>query len=430
MRRAAVLAVVLAVGSGPGVARGQGSFRGVAAAEGVRVGLVAGGAPVANQVVDGASPIAQAELDSTNGSSAFASLLYPGDVVVTTPGLLAGFSGGQTSDFIGPYPLIAIAGSTTVPESSVEAPGGSMRARGTDRQAAATTTAGPAGQPGETATVATAATVERHADDTVVAQATSTVASATIGPVVLGRVTARSVATRDTAGTLTRESSFDATGITVDGVGVKLTPDGLLIADTNVPVSASPLQPVLDEARVSLRYVAAEHTEDGVISAGLVVSRVQELPGSITPVAVSTTFGRASAGVSGVALGGGVVDGGPLPSPGDLLVGVPGPADAEAPAGTDVPVAGRVPVTGAPVPLPGVYGPVGSGSGPETGGPGAGAPQQVAAPEARPALRGSFDGSVELFDASGLYLVLVAGALSAGMVLELLRRLGVTRRWT
>ena len=64
-----------------------GAFRGVAAAEGVRIGVVGGGAPVTNQVVDGASPIAQAALDSTAGSSALGSVAYPGDLVVTAPGL-------------------------------------------------------------------------------------------------------------------------------------------------------------------------------------------------------------------------------------------------------------------------------------------------------------------------------------------------------
>ncbi|MGH9004821.1 MAG: hypothetical protein ACRDYV_16995, partial [Acidimicrobiia bacterium] len=329
MRRAAALALTLALSAGPGVARAQdgfGSFRGVAAAEGVRVGVVAGGAPVANQVVDGASPIAQAELDSTNGSSAFASVAYPGDVVVTAPGLVAGFSGGQTSDVIPAYPLIAIAGSTTVPESTAEAPGVAMRAEGTDTKAAAATTAGP-GSPEGTATVTTTAAVERLAGGEVVARATSQVAAVTIGPLVLGRVTAGSEATRDGAGALTRASSFEAGALTVDGVGVRLTPEGLVVGETNVPVEASPLQPVLDEARISLRYLAPRDTEDGVISAGLVVSKVQDLPGAITPVVASFTFGRASAGVSGVALPGEIVDGGFLPpSPAGTGGEIPTPA--------------------------------------------------------------------------------------------------------
>ncbi len=426
---AALLTMVLVATGGAGPVGAQGSFRGVAAAEGVRVGLVASGAPVSNQVVDGASPIAQAELDSTNGSSAFASVLYPGDVVVTTPGLLAGLSGGQTSDVVQPYPLIAIAGSTTVPESTVEAPGSSMRAEGNDRRAAATSVSG-AGRPGEMATITTTARAQRENDDTVVAAASSDVTSATIGPLVLGRITARSVARRSPAGVLTRESTFEATGITVNGVGVKLNPDGLVVADTNVPVSASPLQPVLDQARVSLRYVARQDTEDGVVSAGLVVSKVQDLPGSITPVVVTYAVGRATAGVSGVALAADAVDGGFVPPAGPI--GAPSASLLPAPGGFDAAPESVLDVGGALS----AGGTSGRGTARSTGTPldaglpGTGAPEVAIAPgTARPAISAGDGAPVALFDATSLYLVLVAGAVAAGVVLMLLRRSGVRQRW-
>src|SRR5918996_423312 len=128
---------------GPSTGATGGTFRGVAAAEGVRVGVTAVGAPVTNNVVDGASPIAQAAVDSTSGSSALASVAYPGDMVVTTPGLLAGVSGGQLSG-VPPYPLTATAGSTTTPEQAVEGPGSTMRAAAADRKAEAIARSGAA----------------------------------------------------------------------------------------------------------------------------------------------------------------------------------------------------------------------------------------------------------------------------------------------
>ena len=114
-------------------AGGQAGFRGSASAEGVRTGVVAAGAPLTNQVVDGASPISQAAVDSTSGSTALASTAYPGDLIITAPGLVAGFSGGKTSGTLPEYPLIAAAGSTGRPEAKADAPGSSMRASGVAR---------------------------------------------------------------------------------------------------------------------------------------------------------------------------------------------------------------------------------------------------------------------------------------------------------
>jgi hypothetical protein len=392
-----LLAGVLTLAAGR--AGGQGSFRGTASAEGVRVGVLAGGAPVSSQVVDGASPIAQAALDSTIGSSAFASVLYPGDTVVTAPGLAAGFSGGATSDVIPQYPLIAIAGSTTVPESKAEAPGSSMRAEGSDRRGSATAATGT-GQ--GAATFTTAATSELSDDDTVVASAASEAVGLAAGPLQLGKVTARSLARRSPSGTLERESTFEATGMAVDGTAVRLTPDGLMVGETNVPVSASPLQPVLDAAKVSLRYIAEQETEDGVVSAGLVVTRAQDLPGSVTPVEVSYTLGRAAAAVSGVALPSEVLEGLATPIPIDVQPEEPATAgvaaaEAEAPgfSGVSVPEVAAQPTGGLPA----------------GGGPPAAVRRTI-----------SEGGPVGLFDATSLYLVLVVGALAAGAVLEFMRR--------
>jgi hypothetical protein len=394
-----LLAGALALATGRG--GGQGSFRGTATAEGVRVGVLAGGAPVSSQVVDGASPIAQAALDSTIGSSAFASVLYPGDTVVTTPGLVAGFSGGATSEVIPPYPLIAIAGSTTAPESRAEAPGTSMQAEGSDRRGSATATTGT-GQ--GAATFTTTATTELGDDDTVVASAATEAVGVAVGPLQLGKVTARSLARRGPSGKLERESDFEVSGITVGGAAVKLTPEGLVVGETAVPLSASPLQPVLDAAKVSLRYVAEQETEDGVVSAGLVVTRTQELPGSVTPVEVSYTLGRASAAVSGVALPSDVLEQLVAPIPVDVHPDTPAASGVEMATSDAEPSAvggGSVPAVAAPY------------------GPGAGLPA-VEAPPA-PVGRTISDGPVGLFDASGFYLVLVGGALAAGAVLQFMR---------
>jgi len=416
-----------------------GAFRGVAAAEGIRVGVSAVGAPVTNNVVDGASPIAQAAVDSTSGSSALASVAYPGDMVVTTPGLLAGVSGGQLSG-VPPYPLIATAGSTTTPTQTVEGPGSFMRAAAADRKAEAMARSGaaPAAEGAPAPAWATSSIVDADDAGAVTSTAASEVTGVAIGPLALGRVTARSVVHRAPGGEPVRETSFEATGLTIGGMAVALTPAGLVVAGTTTPVAASPLQPVLDGAGVSVRPLAAETTPDGVVSAGLVITRTQELPTAISPVTVTYTFGRALAAVSPAALA-------PIETV-DTVAPIPEPASrAGLPGGENTgPVeAGDVVDGGSPareaagsqtggVPVAAGVSGVGTvvGSGATSAGAATGATEAAGAAAGE---AGSGIGTAvpvrqvgsRLFDLSAIYLLLVAAAATAGAVILFVRHAGV-----
>jgi hypothetical protein len=425
---------------------GRTAFRGVAAAEGIRVGVSAVGAPVTNSVVDGASPIAQASVDSTSGSSALASVAYPGDLVVTTPGLLAGVSGGQLSG-VPPYPLLATAGSTTTPEQIVEGPGSTMRATAAARRAEAIARSGaaPAAEGAPAPAWLTSSTVEADDAGIVTSTAASEVTGVIIGPLVLGRVTASSMVRRAPGGEPGWATSFEATGLTIDGTGVVLMPDGLVVAGTTTPVSASPLQPVLDGAGISVRLLTVETTPDGVISAGLVVTRTQELPTAISPVTVSYTFGRALAAVSPSALDpvgpsvgtseppfSGPITGPaspPPPSSGDGSgsfaaddaggdtggSGAGGFALPATPSGT-----GSVGGTGSVAGTGSTAG-ADAGAGEDAGGDTAAAPSPAA--EAAVPIR---QVGTRLFDLSAIYLLLVAAAATAGAVIQFVRRPGVS----
>ena len=419
----------------PPTAATSGAFRGVAAAEGIRVGVSAVGAPVTNSVVDGASPIAQAVVDSTSGSSALASVAYPGDLVVTTPGLLAGVSGGQLSG-VPPYPLLATAGSTTTAEQKVDGPGSTMRAAANDRRAEATARSGAAAlaEGGPAPAWATSSFVEADDAGAVTSLALSDVTGVTIGPLTLGRLTARSVVRRAPGADPIRETTFDATGLSIGGQAVALTPAGLVVAGTTTPVSASPLQPVLDGAGISVRPLAAETTPDGGVSAGLVVSRTQELPTAISPVTVSYTFGRALAAVSPAALApvGSVDTIAPIPDPGpppdqpsgegagSFGAGDVGGASSEDSGSSVVGIALPAMASGTG-PVAGAGSAVGAGStagaGDTVTGTGQPATTEVAVPIRRVGTR--------LFDLSAIYLLLVAAAATAGAVIQLVRRPGV-----
>lgn len=385
-----VSSVALVGRLGGAAAEDLATFRATASAEGVRVGLVANGAPVTNHVIDLAGPVAQAVVDSTTGSSALGSVAYPGDLVVTAPGLLAGLSGGQTSGVVPPYPLIAVAGSTGEPESTVDGPGSSMRAAGDARQAEASATTGAGAEVGAAATIGARARVEVD-DDTVTATASSEASSVTIGPLVLGHVVARSTATAAPGEDVQRRSSFEVIGVSIAGVDLRITADGLVVAGTAQAVPMATATAILDGAGISMRWIDEEETADGVVSAGLVVTREQELPAAVTPVTTSFTFGRAAASVSSLPISF------PEPTPPRPEGSVPAPTPVVAGAG---------------------------------GGSGASPPGTMGdAPSVQPAAHDSA-GAAILFDLTTLYLVLVVGAASAGAVLELLRHQGVRLPWT
>src|SRR5262249_5361966 len=65
-------------------------FGASSSAFGARVTMNISKAPLVPNIVDGGGPLAQTPLDSLGTSVALASFPYPGDVVLTLPGLVAG----------------------------------------------------------------------------------------------------------------------------------------------------------------------------------------------------------------------------------------------------------------------------------------------------------------------------------------------------
>src|SRR6476619_3667774 len=64
-------------------------FEARAAADGVRVGVLAPGASLFDQIADVGAPVTQLELTGLGTSQAFASMPYPGDTVVSGPATVA-----------------------------------------------------------------------------------------------------------------------------------------------------------------------------------------------------------------------------------------------------------------------------------------------------------------------------------------------------
>src|SRR5207245_10170445 len=116
------------------------------------------------------------------------------------------------------------------------------------------------------------------------------------------------------------------------GTSVAVTDKGIVFPGSTSPVpDTSGLNPVLDGAGVSMKYLRATSVGQAVVSAGLVVSVKQA--GPTGDVVVTYTFGRATASASGSATqatgpGIGVGTGTATPGPGGLAApstGVLGP---------------------------------------------------------------------------------------------------------
>ncbi|HEV7863810.1 MAG TPA: hypothetical protein VGR20_13955, partial [Acidimicrobiia bacterium] len=271
------------------------SFTATAIGDGLRLTMTVPNGPGTDQPIDGGGPTAQALVSSSGASKAFASFPYPGEIAVTTPGLLAavGVPG------VPQYPAYQGSDYPSVPNGHFEAPGyrldASSEASGSKGEAAA---GAPDGRGGS---VRSAAAVVPQADGSVVATGEFVASNLHAGDVVVGEGASRASVAYGDDGVPRRSSQFTVTGLSVGGVLVALGPEGLSLGDHHsaIPAASSVLTP-LGGSGVKLEYLQPEETEHGIISAGLRIT----LPGSPATGggALTVVLGRASAAVNGVAL--------------------------------------------------------------------------------------------------------------------------------
>ena len=395
-RRRALCGLALAALGGllpadPGSAAARG-FGARASAAGFRVQAGATYFPLTPTPVDAGGPVAQASLDSLGNSLAFASFPYPGDVVVALPGLAAGFG----VPGLPPYPFSVASSYPDAGEQKAAFPFGDLSA--SSRRDTSTGEA-TAGVPGVMQSVRGQATVSKASDEIVTASSAGEASVVTIGPLSIAKVRSSAAVTLLPDGTLKRESTLELSGATVDGVSVTLTPEGL-----RTPAGAAPfpsnadLESVLSGAGMHVTYIGTEETTDGVISAGLQITRQQEA-GAQGTASSTLILGQASAAVGGP----------PAPS----TFGEQGLAPSE---GSSFGV-GSVPFdeTATGDAAPGVS--VGTaGSGHRTRAVGA-SPAAVARP-------------APLFNVAGTYLIVVLAALLSLCVAAVVRIAGVRRKWS
>lgn len=401
-------------------------FSGVASAEGVRVTFQANGGPATNTPVDGGSPVAQAALDSLGSSTAFASHLYPGDAAVAGPGTIAGVSNGQVN--LPEYPLIAHSDAATKPESNVSGGGASLRAASSADRSEASATVGFFDSPSVTvASAATRAVVLQSAAGPR-AVSTSEIEGFVAGPLVLARVhsVADVVAAGD--GTVARRSELRISGANIAGNAVEIGPQGVTFGPSVSPLPGRPpIDEVLRQAGITLRYLAPEDVDGGVVSASLVVTIKQAVPGPVTPVGAQYLLGRTSARMR--------ADGSDLPPIArDGAVETPA-----APTTRDTAVTGEVteppivssteagpafalsPAPVAPVDVPAVISLPTPRAGPQSAGGSAAIPTDRE-PERQVALARGV--ALGLFNTRKVYLVIAVGGLLAGAAVRIISQVG------
>jgi hypothetical protein len=427
---AAVLSLVAAGGLVtatmlPSAAGGAASFTALASAEGLRVSTFAGGAPVTSEPAEGGSPVARAVLDSLGTSQAYASVLYPGDAIVSLPGLIAGVSGGQLTP--PSYPLIATSDRETAPEAEVAGPGATMRASSSATRSQATTMAG---------TVTAAALTETTVGGAVVSRSESVVTGLFSGVIKVGNIRSTAEVVLGPDGTVTRSSAFEVSGLEVAGVKVSVGRDGLVLGQANAPLpSAADLEKALAGAGIQLRLLAAVETDDAIEGQGLEITLTRDTGSAVTPVTLRLRFGRAIASVGRT---GGDLVATPLPAPAPAQAASPAPGFPPDPApAPDTGASVLVPiVTGAiATPVAGIPFPVEDVGFTPPGPPAVAARAEEAttalvSPLRSPAPSRLMANAAVRFDTRDSYLVLAAMAALLGALVFLVARFGVKLSWS
>ena len=310
------------------------SFSGVAAADGVRFTTSAPGFLVVEDFIDGGGPTAQAAVSDVEGNRSFASVPYPGELAIAGPGLFAIATGQQ---FPGHYPFHVASAHPTKPANDYEAPGLSMKTQSDATSAQAAARFGP-NDDGDGGGARSVAKVVREATG-ITSEATGVAHAVKVGPVEILGFSSTAKVHRAATGEPERSSSmsFSAMKIAETAVGVR---DGkFVVAGTTAPLDGfAPVQKALADAGLTVEFVDATNTDDGVVSPGIQITRRQPAEAAGTTMVVRYTLGRTlAAGKPEAGSGGGLELPSDFAPPGGDFTPAPGPTPADA-APSEAPV--------------------------------------------------------------------------------------------
>lgn len=349
-------------------------------------------------------PVAQSCVDfGLRETMAFASSPYPGEFLRTLP--------GHTGRPEAHYPAYAGSRHPSDPESTVDEPGRKLLARSTETASTGRAQSAVDPEKGTGSTLTTAESSVDPAAGTSIATATAKLQPFTVKDVLsLGEVASVATASYTKEGRIERSSDLRIGRTTVAGQEMVITPRGVRAAGQTAALpDAGAAQEQLAQAGVTVRYLEAEKTPGGILSAGVEINVRNEDPAS----AVTTLR---------YVLGRSFATAGPVDAPPAQGGGGSGLVDSSPPAVSD---SGQSPVASGDVPAEAAA-PVADAPAPEAAPP---APS-VAGPPPAVAQTVALAGNPVDLGLGGAYLVIVLGALAMFVSGTLVRLLGVKTRWT
>lgn len=250
-----------------------------------------------------ATPVAQACVDyGLSESTAFASGPYPGETVVSAPPLLRGLTSVPVPD----YPVYASSQFPSAQDSRVEQQGLTLRSRSAETSSEATARNGAEPEGGSVAAKAKAVADVDPEGRATVATATSDTQPFTVNEVLrLGQTHSFAQSKVGPDGVLRRESRLTIGHTEVAGQTVEITPDGLRGAGQPVALPEDSAVEALEAAGIQVRYLKAEETPRGILSAGIEITAENQDPQSGATSRVHYTVGRSFAAAAPVADRGG-----------------------------------------------------------------------------------------------------------------------------
>lgn len=303
LKRLFPAAALLALATGPSSPAQAASDQswGTGEASGFRQTVIAPNYIVGGDVpVDTGGPVAEVGLDLLGNSTGFASMPYPGALAVSAPGLASGTAGAPVPD----YPLYVSSRFPNTPTATTDAPGYRLHAESTADSSVASAASGS--QESDNAIGSSVASAETHRDESGVihVQSKAEVQSVNIaGVLLIGQLSATAEVRQAPGESVQRSSHMSIGDVAVAGIHVGVTDQGLSLPGGNVPLpAASPVTDVLNEAHITIRYLAPIEDRDGIVSAGVEVSFPIPLPNASASTAI-LVFGRAAAHGGSGALG-------------------------------------------------------------------------------------------------------------------------------
>jgi hypothetical protein len=296
-----IVALALCLPSDAGAAS---SYTATADARLIAVDLTTSPPILFDPLFDGGVSVAQAQIDSLGGTAAFASDPYPGGTVIGLPSLLGTATGGAIPS-LPAYPLLVTSDQGT-PSGHIDAGTVVLDAQSRPGSSTGRTTDGVASAQATTTADADGGRVHAHAE--------TAIPSVQLSPLLsLNGLRSAADATRSPSGSLARSSSFEVAALTILGQRVALTPTGLSLLGTDIPLGLDPnavlstLLSSLAAQGTTVEFLPPTNVPDGVTSAGLRITTVQHPPAEIASgldsVRVQVTLGRASAFVTNSAFG-------------------------------------------------------------------------------------------------------------------------------